>query len=138
MQQSEGANQGHGKEGNAQMAIQRLVKFQKVQKALTWCEKKIDELEKDASNVGISSCSQVCGELVALAGDALECGCSRDVPGAMDAFEQANAAVERVASLLHQDGKVQLKDTKNTSGLCNPWSGCLGGLLAILEGSIAQ
>jgi len=48
----------------------------------------------------LASCNQVYGQLSELAGDALERGCGRNVPGAMNVFQLANAEVDRVACLL--------------------------------------
>lgn len=48
----------------------------------------------------LASCNQVYGQLSELAGDALERGCGRNVPGAMNVFQIANAEVDRVAFLL--------------------------------------
>lgn len=48
----------------------------------------------------LARCNQVYGQLSELAGDALERGCGRNVPGAMNVFQLANAEVDRVACLL--------------------------------------
>jgi len=48
-------------------------------------------LEKASS---LSAC------LTDLAAESLECGCNRDVPGAMDVYEQANAYLDAVSDLL--------------------------------------
>jgi len=47
-----------------------------------------------------ANCQELGRRLQEVAATALECGCSRQVPGAMDVFEQANAMVERVGHLL--------------------------------------
>jgi len=67
-----------------------------------------DMLEARLSNVVppgedgqcFASCQELGSRLQEVSATALECGCSRQVPGAMDVFEQANAMVERVGHLL--------------------------------------
>lgn len=49
-----------------------------------------------------TDCQQVLRHFEGLAADALQKGCDRSTPGAMDVFEQANNGVERLAGLLHQ------------------------------------
>uniref|UniRef100_A0A7S0AH04 Uncharacterized protein n=1 Tax=Pyrodinium bahamense TaxID=73915 RepID=A0A7S0AH04_9DINO len=49
-----------------------------------------------------AECQELGQRLQEVAATALEAGCSRSVPGAMDIFEQANAAVERVGRLLQR------------------------------------
>lgn len=52
---------------------------------------------KEVTAAGLkAACLELSRQLQELAADALERGCKR-VPGAMDVFEQANAALERVA-----------------------------------------
>jgi len=49
-----------------------------------------------------TDCQDVLGHFEGLAADALQRGCDRNTPGAMDVFEQANLGVESLASLLHK------------------------------------
>uniref|UniRef100_A0A7S0AH65 Uncharacterized protein n=1 Tax=Pyrodinium bahamense TaxID=73915 RepID=A0A7S0AH65_9DINO len=49
-----------------------------------------------------AECQELGQRLQEVAATALEAGCSRSVPGAMDIFEQANAGVERVGRLLQR------------------------------------
>jgi len=44
--------------------------------------------------------SSLSARLTDLAAEALECGCNRDVPGAMDVYEQTNASLDTVSDLL--------------------------------------
>merc|ERR1711879_940308 len=58
---------------------------------LTDCESSLRELDTRAQLSGVdpsvrADCLQLSLRLEALAGDALESGCNRDVPGAMDVF----------------------------------------------------
>lgn len=87
-------------------------------KALSYCEMQLIQLEKDVLKAKDSvlelekggACSKLCSDLVALAAEALECGFSRNVPGAMEIFEQTHAAVERYAGLLHRSDVPMLQD----------------------------
>lgn len=109
-------------------------KFRDIQKALTSCEQQLVALERDETpTVAMPECSKLCGELVTLAAGALECGCSREVPGAMDAFEQANAAVERVAELLKRDDHVSEKRVSTSAIEDNIFLSCLAGVINIFE-----
>jgi len=53
-----------------------------------------------------------------LAADALECGCNRDTMGAMDVFEEANTAVDRMAGLLRRCSDAEVE--AGAPDLCNP------------------
>lgn len=86
-----------------------------------------------------AACSKLCSDLVALAADALECGFTRNVPGAMEIFEQTNAAVERVASLLEQGSGTRVSSTFEAAAAAahsqlaqSPGCGCLAGLFAMI------
>lgn len=48
-----------------------------------------------------SGCNQLQLRLETLAADALECGCNRGMAGAMDVFQAASTAVDRMAGILH-------------------------------------
>jgi hypothetical protein len=48
----------------------------------------------------LEKASSLSASLTDLAGESLECGCLRDVPGAMDVYEQANAYLDGVSDLL--------------------------------------
>lgn len=116
-------------------AVHKLAKLREAEQALSSCERQLSEFENGEVENGAPAChGLLLDEIVAIAAEALECGCSRDVPGAMDVFEQANAAVERVAGLLEQentsprDSSVAPK-SQTIEGEC----GCLIGLLRIIE-----
>eukprot|EP00927_Polykrikos_kofoidii_P001879 TRINITY_DN10732_c0_g2_i1.p1 TRINITY_DN10732_c0_g2~~TRINITY_DN10732_c0_g2_i1.p1 ORF type:complete len:862 (-),score=153.47 TRINITY_DN10732_c0_g2_i1:79-2664(-) len=47
-----------------------------------------------------AECLSLSLRLEALTADALECGCRRDVPGAMDVFEHATDAIDRVVTIM--------------------------------------
>jgi len=79
-----------------------------------------DRLEARLSNAGppgedglcFANCQELGRRLQEVAATALECGCSRQVPGAMDVFEQANAMVERVGHLLQHCAPHHVKSTR--------------------------
>jgi hypothetical protein len=48
----------------------------------------------------LEKASSLSARLTDLAAESLECGCHRDVPGAMDVYEQANAYLDAVSDLL--------------------------------------
>lgn len=92
-------------------------KLAHLDEALATCERQLEKLEcqaaamrvriessgsagQEGENEGLrESCLHLSQLIENVAADALEHGCSR-VPGAMDIFESANAAVERVATCL--------------------------------------
>jgi len=83
---------------------------------LSACKKQLEQLrlerkEHDAltaqspdQQVGthplLDKASSLSARLTDLAAEALECGCNRDVPGAMDVYEEANASLDTVSDLL--------------------------------------
>jgi len=48
----------------------------------------------------LEKAASLSARLTDLAAESLECGCNRDVPGAMDVYEQANAYLDAVSDLL--------------------------------------
>lgn len=56
-----------------------------------------------------SDCQATLARLEVLAADALERGCDRSTPGAMDIFEQANVGVEKIAVLLKQCDRAEVE-----------------------------
>mmetsp|Transcript_13615 Transcript_13615/g.23720 ORF Transcript_13615/g.23720 Transcript_13615/m.23720 type:complete len:326 (+) Transcript_13615:2-979(+) len=69
-----------------------------LQDALSSCMCQISELE-ERKVVVLADCNSLLRELTYLAGDALDSACSGMV-GAMDIFEKANKAIERIACML--------------------------------------
>jgi len=117
-------------------------------RALSYCELQLLELENGAHNgCGAAhevergaACSKLCSELVCLAAEALECGFSRDVRGAMGVFEQANVAVERVAGLLQRDATTSVcagaplwAKASSANHPSRAGCGCLVGISAALK-----
>mmetsp|Transcript_84373 Transcript_84373/g.273165 ORF Transcript_84373/g.273165 Transcript_84373/m.273165 type:complete len:795 (-) Transcript_84373:260-2644(-) len=98
----------------------------RLEMCLADCERELAELEArlrsmamapkpvlDESNMGEAcedagvqawraDCRELVRRLEDLAADALECSCNRDTIGAMDVFEQANAAMDLMAGLLRR------------------------------------
>mmetsp|Transcript_68873 Transcript_68873/g.211220 ORF Transcript_68873/g.211220 Transcript_68873/m.211220 type:complete len:251 (-) Transcript_68873:62-814(-) len=75
------------------------------------CEHQLQKLEENSHAQGqpASACDNMressfvlFDKLEQLAADLLECSCHRDVPGAMEMFEQVNGQLDRVGSLLQQ------------------------------------
>jgi len=60
--------------------------------------------------------------LADLAGESLECGCDRDVPGAMDVYEQVNALLDEASDLLQSftAASAQLDDEEETGDAAWP------------------
>lgn len=53
-----------------------------------------------------ADCHALTKRLQQLVADALECGCDRSVPGAMDVFEQGNGLIERLTMVLSSSTKL--------------------------------
>lgn len=120
----------------AQRGAQR--KGEELEAAMADCEKQLDMLERRAADgprpcdaVGSgeawvpmlrADCQKLCRRLETLAADALECGCGRNIPGAMDVFEQANAGLERLVGVLeycsavNSAAAVQCSDARSEQG----------------------
>jgi len=87
--------------------------------ALSQCESHVQQLEESMNELKggfasgadmreqrrasvesvLSECISLYEQLETVAGDALQCGVDHDVPGAMDVFNQANAAIDRVVTV---------------------------------------
>jgi len=98
------------------------------------CERKLSHLEAYEKSAPSLECQQLSRELTALAAEALERACSRKVPGAMDVFEEATAAIERLAGLLGTDTSPPHPKSPASHRLDSPQATCLVGCLT---GSLA-
>jgi len=92
------------------------------------CERKLSHLEAYEKSAPPLECQQLSRELTALAAEALERACSRKVPGAMDVFEEATAAIERLAGLLGTDTSPPHPKSPASHRLDSPQATCLVGL----------
>jgi len=50
----------------------------------------------------VDDCQTLCSRLQDLAGEALQCGCERNVPGAMEVFQESTTTIELVSELLRR------------------------------------
>jgi len=63
----------------------------------------------------LEKASSLSERLTDLAAESLECGCNRDVPGAMDVYEQANAYLDAVSDLLQSFTAASYKSESDAS-----------------------
>mmetsp|Transcript_86938 Transcript_86938/g.172585 ORF Transcript_86938/g.172585 Transcript_86938/m.172585 type:complete len:555 (+) Transcript_86938:42-1706(+) len=70
----------------------------------------------------LDKASSLGARLTDLAAEALECGCDRDVPGAMDVYEQANASLDALSDLLRSftAASTAMEDEEETGGAAWP------------------
>jgi len=70
----------------------------------------------------LEKASSLSARLTDLAAESLECGCNRDVPGAMDVYEQANAYLDTVSDLLQSftAASTPVKDEEETGDAAWP------------------
>lgn len=78
----------------------------RLEQTLRLCKKGLERAEQDAVSVGAAgSCdanalTELSQKLEDLAVESFQCGCSRDVPGAMDVFEETQELLSRLGDLL--------------------------------------
>lgn len=78
----------------------------RLEQTLRLCKKGLERAEQDAVSVGAAgSCdanalTELSQNLEDLAVESFQCGCSRDVPGAMDVFEETQELLSRMGDLL--------------------------------------
>jgi hypothetical protein len=101
--------------GSGSHIISRLEQLKALEISLDRCEKLLSEFEAEALQLHPeaiaqrTSCYRQLGcEIEAVAAATLEMGCERDVPGAMDLFEQTNVALERLADLIAKTAPSQV------------------------------
>lgn len=85
----------------------KLEKFRSLENFFAKCEMLLCDFEKDAGTMDsqsrlkqFSAYKDLARQIEICSAEALEMGCGRDMAGAMDLFEQANVALERIANLL--------------------------------------
>lgn len=96
-----------------------LVSLDEINLALCSCWCRLSKLEDLGNEPATKECIGLSYELQELAATALEHAVSRSVPGAMEAFEEAGAAIEQVGVLMskHALAQSEVKSVRDYSGI---------------------
>mmetsp|Transcript_110963 Transcript_110963/g.312847 ORF Transcript_110963/g.312847 Transcript_110963/m.312847 type:complete len:229 (+) Transcript_110963:165-851(+) len=86
---------------------------------------------------------RLCSRLESLAADAFQCGCQRNVPGAMDVFEQALVELDSVSDMLQRQTSIAASEKVGNEMRSSPppslqrtsqalATGCMAGVSTVL------
>jgi hypothetical protein len=114
-----------------QLSPQGIAQLEDVKLAMNACQLQLSELEAVANFAAMPGWSRLCNEFASLAGEALECACSRNVPGAMDVFEEATGAIERLACLVEKDSHIVRPHVRSAEATCGCFA-VIGAMSRIL------